>query len=372
MAFEFIEQVLAKRSSEHLLRQRTVVKPIDGRAIEVDGKRYLNFSSNDYLGLASEPVANVHSSAAGNSSPLVTGYTQAHHDLEQRFCELLGYEAGMLFASGFSANQSVLKALFSEAQSGVLIQDKLNHASLIDGGLQAKAAMQRFNHNNLGHLQSRLEKAKGANKLVVTESVFSMDGDTAPLADIKELCTEHDAWLMVDDAHGFGVLNQGLGSATHKPEVLVITFGKAMACNGAIVLANKEVISLFAQCNRDYIYSTSLSPLQCQVIDARLSQVLNADGRRAHLNELIGYFKEQAHSAGIATMESDTPIQPIIVGDSESALAMQAQAKELGVWLSAIRPPTVAQNTARLRITLTASHSKADVNTLIEVLRACR
>ncbi|WP_462159333.1 aminotransferase class I/II-fold pyridoxal phosphate-dependent enzyme [Pseudoalteromonas sp. GB56] len=286
---------------------------------------------------------------------------------------MLGYQSAMLFSSGFSANVSVLKALFNEAPEGFIVQDKLNHASLIDGGLQSNAQMQRFNHNNISHLQARLAKSKSPNKLVVSEGVFSMDGDCAPVGEIKTVCEQHHAWFMLDDAHGFGVLNDGVGSALEvKPEILVITFGKAMACNGAIVLAKSKVIDLLLQANRDYIYSTAVSPMQCAVASQRLTQLLNANKERQHLAQLITYFRDKCAQAGLALMASETPIQPLIVGDSESALEMQQALRKKGIWLSAIRPPTVAQNTARLRITLSAAHTYEDVDSLVRALEQCR
>ncbi|MEO2279459.1 aminotransferase class I/II-fold pyridoxal phosphate-dependent enzyme [Pseudoalteromonas pernae] len=373
MAFDFIDDVLSQRNAQHLLRQRVVVENVTGRAITVAGKAYLNFASNDYLALGDKPLAGHNERSGSHSSPLVTGYHASHRELEKRFCELLGYEAAMLFASGFSANVSVLKALFNDAPEGFIVQDKLNHASLIDGGLQSNAQMQRFNHNNIAHLQARLSKSKSCNKLVVSEGVFSMDGDCAPMQELRATCDQHHAWFMLDDAHGFGVLNEGLGSARDvKPDILVLTFGKAMACNGAIVLAKNNVIDLLLQANRDYIYSTAVSPLQCDVVSQRLTQLLNAHQEREHLAQLIRYLRKQCEHAGLALMASETPIQPLVVGDSESALEMQQALRKKGIWLSAIRPPTVAQNTARLRITLSAAHTFEDVDTLVSALEQCR
>ncbi|MFY8274915.1 aminotransferase class I/II-fold pyridoxal phosphate-dependent enzyme [Pseudoalteromonas sp. SSDWG2] len=373
MAFEFITDALNERQAQHLLRQRVVVQNNSARVIEIADHQFLNFASNDYLALGDEPLPLITRRSGASSSPLVTGYQACHQQLEQRFCDLLGYEAAMLFGSGFSANISVLKALFNEAPDGFIVQDKLNHASLIDGGLQANAQMQRFNHNNLSHLQARLEKSKSRNKLVVSEGVFSMDGDCAPVADIKALCQHQGAWFMLDDAHGFGVKGNGLGcGATTKPDILVITFGKALACNGAIVLSSKPVIDLLLQNNRDYIYSTAISPMSCEVADHRLTQVLAADDKRAHLSDLISYFKSRCADEGLALMDSDTPIQPLIIGDSEGALNAQQALRKQGIWLSAIRPPTVAHNTARLRITLNSAHTHQDIDTLVNALRSCQ
>ncbi|KJY99759.1 aminotransferase class I/II-fold pyridoxal phosphate-dependent enzyme [Pseudoalteromonas ruthenica] len=373
MAFEYIDNVLEGAKEQHLLRQRVVVDDICARTLAVDGRRYLNFASNDYLALGDRPLPPLKGRSGGHSSPLVTGYSREQAELEQRFCALYGFESALLFASGFSANASVLKALFAQAREGLIVQDKLNHASLVDGGLAANAQMQRFNHNNMAHLDARLGKSKAHHKLVVSEGVFSMDGDCAPLEQLRSQCEKHRAWLMLDDAHGFGVLGEGKGSAAVlKPDILVLTFGKALAANGAIVLASNKVIDLLLQSNRDYTYSTALSALQCEVIDTRLTQLLAADAERQHLSALIDYFKSQCAAAHLALMPSDTPIQPLIVGDSESALVMQNQLRDKGIWLSAIRPPTVAHNTARLRITLTAAHTEEDIDTLVSALEQCR
>ncbi|WP_105215822.1 aminotransferase class I/II-fold pyridoxal phosphate-dependent enzyme [Pseudoalteromonas sp. T1lg22] len=379
MAFDYINDALETRRQQHLLRRRVLVEEVSARSIRVAGKDYLNFASNDYLGLGDFPLSGLDARSGAHSSPLVTGYQRCHQALEQRFCDLLGYQAAMLFPSGFSANISVLKALFGESNDGLIVQDKLNHASLIDGGLQANAAMQRFNHNNISHLQARLTKSKAKNKLVVSEGVFSMDGDCAPVADIHALCRAHDAWFMLDDAHGFGVLGNGLGTAygetdneRARPDILVITFGKALASNGAVVLASTPVIELLLQSNRDYIYSTAVSPMQCAVTEQRLTQLLDAHAERQQLARNIAYFRERCAQASLALMDSQTPIQPLIVGDSESALQMQTDLREQGIWLSAIRPPTVAHNTARLRITLTAAHQEQDIDTLVKALESCR
>ncbi|MBS3796798.1 8-amino-7-oxononanoate synthase [Pseudoalteromonas sp. BDTF-M6] len=375
MAFDYIQDALNARRQQHLLRRRVLVEEVSARSIRVQGSDYLNFASNDYLALGDLPLNELEARSGSHSSPLVTGYQRCHQALEKRFCDLLGYQSAMLFPSGFSANISVLKALFAESNDGLIVQDKLNHASLIDGGLQANAAMQRFNHNNMSHLQARLTKSKARNKLVVSEGVFSMDGDCAPVGEIDALCRAHDAWFMLDDAHGFGVLGDGLGSALERktrPDILVITFGKALASNGAVVLASTSVIELLLQGNRDYIYSTSISPMQCAITEQRLTQLLDANVQRQQLQRNITYFRERCAQSSLALMESQTPIQPLIVGDSESALQMQTDLREQGIWLSAIRPPTVAHNTARLRITLTAAHQERDIDTLVKALESCR
>ncbi|WP_404340111.1 aminotransferase class I/II-fold pyridoxal phosphate-dependent enzyme [Pseudoalteromonas mariniglutinosa] len=375
MNFNFIAQQLEKRSDDALLRNRQLVEQVSAREIRIAGKYYLNFASNNYLGFADEDFFELSTGLGSHSSPLLTGYSKAQQQLEDRLCDLLGYESAMLFASGFSANSSVLKALFhdkSVAQCSAIFQDKLNHASLIDGALQSQAAMQRFNHNDMKHLQSRLEKSKASHKLIVSEGVFSMDGDCAPIAELAALAKAHNAWLMIDDAHGFGVFGeQGLGCAhSIKPDLLVITFGKAIASSGACLLASKAVIDYMLQFNRDYIYSTAMSPGLALATLKRIEQLVAAHDKRQQLNDNISYFKQLAKTHKLALMPSDTAIQPIVLGDAEYTLSVANKLKQRGIWLSAIRPPTVPHNTSRLRITLSAAHRQADIEKLLTELVA--
>ena len=233
MPFEFISTHLNERAEQLLLRKRHVVQSATARTIMVNDKTYLNFASNDYLGFGDLTIESENINTLGShSSALVTGYQLQQQALEQYLCTQLGYQAGLLFNSGFSANSSVIKALFQDkaaAQNSAIFQDKLNHASLIDGALHSNAALIRFNHNDLNHLRSRLEKSKAQNKLIISEGVFSMDGDTAPIKDLLRLAKQHNAWLMIDDAHGFGALgNTGLGSCETLigdilPDILVLS-----------------------------------------------------------------------------------------------------------------------------------------------------
>ncbi|MEJ6473842.1 8-amino-7-oxononanoate synthase [Pseudoalteromonas piscicida] len=376
MSFAYISQALAARRREGLLRQRVLVEHACARTITIAGKQYLNFASNDYLGLATKLEVDqlVHTEAGSRSSALVTGYLDVHHKLERKLCHTLGYEAALLFPSGFAANTSVLKALFTTQEkqsSAAVFQDKLNHASLIDGGLATDAKFVRFNHNDLTHLRSRLEKTKAEHKLVVTEGVFSMDGDTAPIVEISELAKSHNAWLMVDDAHAFGVVGEnGLGTVDTgiKPEILVITFGKAMGCQGAAVLASQHVIDYMTQFNREFVYTTAISPIMASVALLQLEKLLQASQARDKLSGNIEYFKKLISATNLSPIPSDTAIQPLVYGSSENVLAVQSKLKQQGVWVGAIRPPTVPQNTARLRITITAEHSIEDIECLVSAL----
>ena len=376
MAFDFIAEHLVERQADALLRKRQLVEQSSGRFIQVAGKQYLNFASNDYLGFADDFIEIRAQHLGSHSSALVNGYNKPQQQLEQRLCELLGYESAMLFNSGFSANSSALKALFQDksvAQSSAIFQDKLNHASLIDGGLHSAAAMVRFNHNDLKHLESRLQKSTAKHKLIVSEGVFSMDGDQAPIEALCKLAKQYNAWLMIDDAHGFGVLGeQGLGSCESiKPDLLIITFGKALASSGACLLASKQIIDYMLQFNREYIYSTAMSPLMASCTLERLERLLKADKRRAQLSENIAYFRALAKEHNLALMESTTAIQPLVLGDAEHTLAVANKLKEKGVWLTAIRPPTVPFNTARLRVTISSAHQADDIKQLVDSLVEC-
>ncbi|EAW27743.1 8-amino-7-oxononanoate synthase (7-keto-8-aminopelargonic acid synthetase) [Alteromonadales bacterium TW-7] len=378
MPFEFISTHLNERAEQLLLRKRHVVQSATARTIMVNDKTYLNFASNDYLGFGDLTIENENINTLGShSSALVTGYQLQQQALEQYLCTQLGYQAGLLFNSGFSANSSVIRALFQDkaaAQNSAIFQDKLNHASLIDGALHSNAALIRFNHNDLNHLRSRLEKSKVQNKLIISEGVFSMDGDTAPIKDLLLLAKQHNAWLMIDDAHGFGGLgNTGLGSCETfigdiLPDILVITFGKAVASSGACVLGSRAFIDYMLQYNRDYTYSTAMSPLLADNTLVRLKQIKKANTQRVMLNKNIATFKHLAQQHNIAVMESDTAIQPIVLGCAEQTLKAANKLKQQGIWLTAIRPPTVAYNTARLRVTLTAAHTLDDITYLVKHL----
>ena len=369
MAFEYIQKALVERKQVSLYRTRIAFDKVGSRTLTYQGRDYLNFASNDYLALSQAPINSLESQLGSTSSSLVTGYQHAHLALEQYLTETLKYDACLLFNSGFSANASVLKSLMNAPESEIF-QDKLNHASLIDGGLAANATNTRFNHNDLKHLKRRLEKSKAKHKLIVSEGVFSMDGDNAPIEDLATIASEHNAWLMIDDAHAFGVIGEnGLGSATKiKPEILIITFGKACASSGAAVLCSQEVANYLVQFNRDYTYSTAMSPWLATATLVRLQQVYNATIERQKLQHNIQYFRDLAAEHKLALMPSNSAIQPLVLGDSEACLKLSGYLKEKGIWLTAIRPPTVPHNTARLRITLTAAHHHDDIDQLINHL----
>ncbi|MCW8327225.1 8-amino-7-oxononanoate synthase [Photobacterium sp. SDRW27] len=365
-----IQQALSERKAQGLYRQCTSLSRSQ-QVVDCQGSSFVNFSSNDYLGLAQDPelVAawqqglSLYGAGSG-ASPLVTGFHTAHHELEAQLTDWLGYERALLFSSGFSANQAVLFTLLEK--DDVLIQDKLNHASLMEAGMLSPATMRRFAHNDTAALHRTFQRSE-ASSLVVTEGVFSMDGDLSPLAEIKSLCTRYGSWLVVDDAHGCGVLGeQGKGSCEHagvKADILIVTFGKAFGLQGAAVLCSEDTADYLVQFARHFIYSTAMPPAQAYTLSKACSMIQQGGWRREKLLELSELLSERVES-GIDLRATSTPIKPLIIGGSEKAVAVSLALKERGLWVSAIRPPTVPVNSARLRITLTAAHSRADVEKL--------
>lgn len=341
-----------------------------------DGKPFINFSNNDYLGLAGDPELirawkeGLDQFGAGSgASPLVTGFSSAHQNLESKLCEWLGFERAILFNSGFSANQALIFSLLDKQD--ILIQDKLNHASLMEAGMLSAASLKRFRHNDTEHLSSILAASDSA--LVVTEGVFSMDGDTAPLKTIKTLCEQNNAWLAVDDAHGIGIHGEnGAGSCSQvdvKPDLLVVTFGKAVGLSGAAILCSAEVGDYLTQFARHHVYSTALPPAQAHAISHAISMIQSQQWRRDKLSDLQELYSERL--AGLAGFtETITPIKPFICGSSVQAVRIANGLKDKGLWVTAIRPPTVPNGLARLRITLTAKHTNSDILALAEAITA--
>lgn len=371
---------LNERAQQGLLRQRQILQSGQGRHIELNGRRYINFSSNDYLGLASQPFLTkawqdglARWGAGSGASPLVTGYTDAHATLEQTLAEWLQVESVLLFSTGFGANQAVIKALLQKEH--IQYQDRLNHASLQEAGAQSPAKMLRFRHNDLAHLASLLQPHSG---LIISEGVFSMDGDQAPCQQLAELAAQSGNWLMLDDAHGIGVLGeQGRGTLSQQgvaPEgvhIRMATFGKALGVAGAFVGGSRQLTDYLLNFSRDYVYSTHMPPAQAYAISAAIAWVKQADEERAHLQALIQQFKTGLAELGLVAGESSTAIQPLIIGDADKAVAVANKLRERGLWITAIRPPTVPKGTARLRITLTAAHQSSDISLLLNALKEC-
>ncbi|MCE9845284.1 8-amino-7-oxononanoate synthase [Vibrio antiquarius] len=370
-----IESALAERKTQGLNRSMNVVFAGNQSVLEHEGRRYINFSSNDYLGLANDQALvrawqqglSVYGSGSG-ASPMVTGFSAAHSNLEAALTEWLGYDRAILFGSGFSANQALLFTLLEK--SDVLIQDRLNHASLMEAGALSPAKMKRFKHNDIEHLKSLLNSEDS--HLVVTEGVFSMDGDCAPLSDIAEVVRSHDAWFAVDDAHGIGVLGQSGGGscelAAVKPEILIVTFGKAFGMSGAAILCDHATGDFLTQFARHHVYSTAMPPAQAYALTHAVSMVQEQSWRREKLTELSEVYRDSLSDVE-GFVETQTSIKPFVIGESDLALRVAGACHQNGIWVTAIRPPTVPKGTSRLRITLTANHTNEQVKTLSMALK---
>ncbi len=362
-----IQHQLKLREKNGLTRRLSVLAGGNRVQFKLNGQSYVNFSSNDYLGLATDNSLvkawqeGLDKYGAGSAaSPLVTGYSMAHHRLEASLCSWLHYDRAILFNSGFSANQAVLYALLEKGDW--LFQDKLNHASLIEAGIHGPATMKRFKHNDSQDLERLLIDKNNA--LIVTEGVFSMDGDMSPLADLNRLALASNSAFMVDDAHGLGVLGEeGKGSchsAGVHPDILVVTFGKGAGLSGAAVLCNSELGEYFTQFARHHVYSTAMPPSQAHALTHSIDLIRNQQWRRDKLLELSSVYDELlADLPGF--VRTGTPIKPFVFGDCNVALASANALKNQGFWVTAIRPPTVPQGQSRLRITLTANHKITDV-----------
>ncbi|MFB4401355.1 8-amino-7-oxononanoate synthase [Pseudomonas inefficax] len=381
MAFDLAAR-LAERRAADLYRQRPLLQSPQGPEVVVDGQRLLAFCSNDYLGLANHPevIAAWQAGAerwgvGGGASHLVIGHSTPHHQVEEALAELTGRPRALLFSTGYMANLGAITALVG--QGDTVLQDRLNHASLLDGGLLSGARFNRYLHNDPASLASRLDKAVG-NTLVVTDGVFSMDGDLADLPALADVARARGAWLMVDDAHGLGTLGtQGGGIVEHfglrveDVPVLIGTLGKACGTAGAFVAGSEELIEALVQFARPYIYTTSQPPaLACATLKS-LELLRRETWRREHLAALIRQFREGAQQIGLDLMDSPTPIQPIVIGDSAQALRLSRMLRERGLLVTAIRPPTVPAGSARLRVTLSAAHSEAQVQLLLNALAEC-
>ena len=372
-----LKQAIAKRSDEQLLRTPVTLQQYSGRMLRVAGVSYLNFSGNDYLGLATDAeVLQAYADGArdfgagSTGSPLVTGQHQVHARLCDILCDWLGTEQAMLFSSGFAANQTMLQTL---AQKGdTLVLDKLSHASLIDGALHSDAVLKRFGHNDNAQLDVLLQN--NTQPLVVTEGVFSMDGDRPNLNAMLALCKRYDAPLLLDDAHGIGVSGpEGSGTAPAQgisnAELfcLMANFGKALGVGGAFIAGSKTVIDYLTQFGRHYVYSTALSPALCAAVIKSIALCRSQQWRRDKLHSNIALFRHLA--ADLPLLVSESAIQGVVLGSNERALTVSQQLKANGIWLSAMRSPTVAKGSERLRITLSAQHSDNDIKQLVQQLR---
>ena len=418
MPFTELQNELNQRAALGLLRQRSMLQSAQSPHIVVDSKSYLSFCSNDYLGLAQHPQlvlalqqgAEQYGVGAG-AAHLVSGHFSPHHQLELELAAFINKPAALLFSTGYMANLGVVQALVGKDDT--VFADKFNHASLNDAMLLSRATVKRYHHNDMTQLAQLLKQANGhgkytapdaesrharfplsssppegerdrvslreshvkcGRKLVITDAVFSMDGDFAPLPELLTLCEQHDAWLLIDDAHGFGVLGeQGRGSLSYfgissKRIIYMGTLGKAAGVFGAFVAAEQIVIDTLVNHARSYIYTTATPPALASALLASLRLIANGDALRAHLQSLIAQLRSGLRGLPWTLMPSATAIQPLLVGDNQAVLNLSGGLRERGIWIAAIRPPTVPQGTARLRITLSAAHSVADVTRLIEAL----
>lgn len=376
-----LEAELKQRRAAGLYRERRIGYSQQGPEMEINGRPVVTFCSNDYLGLANHPAINevfrkgIQRWGTGSGAAhLINGHSAAHHALEEELAEFTGRERALLFSTGYMANLGVAGALLG--RSDAIFEDRLNHASLLDAGILCGARFHRYRHADPSDLADKLTASRiEGEKLVVTDGVFSMDGDIAPLSKLAEICRQNDAWLMVDDAHGLGVIGQqGRGSlavqgvASGQVPVLMGTLGKAFGTFGAFVAGSEALIETLVQHARTYIYTTASPPALAEATRASLQIVQREQWRRDHLQQLIRQFKTFAAQLGLPLMESSTPIQPLLVGNSERALTLSESLLQRGILVSAIRPPTVPQNSARLRITLSATHSEKHLHQLMHAL----
>lgn len=373
---------LERLRREGLYRRRRITEGPQGPQMVVDGRPVLAFCSNDYLGLAAHPevtaafIRGAQTYGVGSGAAhLVNGHSRAHHALEEALAEFTGRERALLFSTGYMANLGIAQALAGRGDG--VFEDRLNHASLLDAGLACGARFSRYAHADAADLERRLQRQAGGQRLILTDGVFSMDGDLAPLPELARLARRHGAWLMVDDAHGLGVLGAGGGGSlehygldAQAVPILMGTLGKALGAAGAFVAGSAELIEYLIQRARTYIYTTAQPPAVAEAARTALELVRREPWRREHLQALVRRFRTGAEQLGLRLMDSITPIQPILVGEAEAALRLSRRLLEQGLLVPAIRPPTVPRGTARLRVTLSAAHTEAQVDRLLEALAA--
>ncbi len=368
---------LDKLRQEHLFRIRNISSAAQQIEPIINGQKVLSFCSNDYLGLANHPKitaalidgAKKYGVGTG-ASHLITGHHKSHHALEEELAEFIGCERTLLFSSGYMANLGVVSALAN--RDTTVFEDRLNHASLVDASILARAQLKRYKHLDTTELDKKLIDEKNAAKFILSDGVFSMDGTITPVTGLQALANKHDTKLIIDDAHGIGVLGkEGKGCTENQlatETILIGTLGKAFGTFGAFVAADKDTIEWCIQRARTYIYTTALPPSLADATRASLRLVRKESWRRERLQSLIMRFRTHADQVGLPITNSTTPIQPIIIGSSATALKISASLLSKGIIVSAIRPPTVAQNSARLRISFSATHTKDHVDQLIELL----
>ena len=377
--FSGLQNELTQRKADGLLRQRRLLDSPQAEHIIANDKHFLSFCSNDYLGLANRPeLIAAMQKAAGDSgvgsgaSNLITGHHRYHDSLEKQLAKFVEMPAALLFSTGYMANIGVIGALMGRHDA--IFADKLNHACLNEGAYLSRAAFHRFAHNDVAALEKLLKESTANHNLIAADAVFSMDGDIAPLAEYLELCEKYNAYLYIDDAHGFGVLGEhGKGSLSYlnlkSPRIIMMaTLGKAAGVAGAFVAGEQVVIDYLIQKANSYVYSTPAPPALSATLSAAVTLIENGDDLRAHLRLLITTLKANLDLKKWQLMPSDTAVQPLVVGSNHAALALSERLQEQGILVPAIRPPTVPVNTARLRISLSAAHSVEDVLRLADAI----
>ena len=375
------QKTLEQLKQSDLYRSRTVVDSPQGIYLQVDGRKVLNFCSNDYLGLANHSDITQSFKAAvdrygvgSGSAHLVCGHSKEHHALEEELADFTGRERALLFSTGYMANLGVIAGLMSKG--GVVYEDKLNHASLLDGGILSGAQFKRYLHNDLNNLRYKMQNQQDDQEaMIITDGVFSMDGDVANLSSLAKLAEQKKSLLMVDDAHGLGVLGATGGGVVEQCQLtqtevplLVGTFGKALGTSGAFVAGSDVLIETLIQQARAYIYTTALPPAIAAATRTSLKIVRTEQWRREKLMQLVAYFRQGAEQLGLQLMPSDSAIQPIVLGESLKAVQASEGLLKQGIWVSAIRPPTVAKGSARLRITFSSEHEIEHVDQLLGAL----
>lgn len=376
---DFLQADLEKRQASGLMRQRRLLDSPQAEHITANGQQFLSFCSNDYLGLANDAAlvealqqAAAEAGVGSGASNLITGHHRYHDQLEQALATFVGKPAALLFSTGYMANIGVISALMGREDA--VFSDKLNHACLNDGAFLSRASHHRFPHNDVAALEKLLQASQARHKLIAADAVFSMDGDIAPLAEYLELCERHDAYLYVDDAHGFGVLGpQGRGTLQHlglqSPRLIMMgTLGKAAGVAGAFVAGERVVIEYLIQHANSYIYTTPAPPPLSAALLASLKEIEQGEARRQQLFNMVALLKSRLSLSRWRLLPSDTAIQPLLVGDNHEALALSQYLQNRGILVPAIRPPTVPVNTARLRISLSAAHGEPDIQALVAAL----
>ncbi len=379
---KLIQAFLKEKQQQHLYRKAHISQSPQQPHMTINGEKFLTFCSNDYLGLANHPeILSAFKQAAdkygvgSGAAHLINGHSIEHQKLEEELAEFTGRDRALLFSTGYMANLGVVNALMERGD--MIFSDRLNHASLIDAGLLSNAKMKRYAHNNISALEKLYAKNTSDNTMILTDGVFSMDGDIAPVKSLSQIAKQHNAWLMVDDAHGFGTLGK-TGAGLLEQEnlnqndvpILMATLGKGIGTAGAFVAGSTELIEYLIQTARTYTFTTAMPPAIATATRASLKIIQSDNERREKLNKHIQQFKKGADELGIELMPSNTAIQPIMIGSTEQTVKISERLRDSGILITAIRPPTVPENTARLRITLSAEHTEEDVVILLDALKS--